>query len=1056
MKSKKWFISAIALLFTVTLSGQQSSIPDWENPVVPSYGTLRPHVTMIPFDNEQNAIRDLWSSSPWYKSLNGKWKFLLSDNPVTAPGRFFEPGYDASGWKEIDVPSTWEIQGYSYPIYVNVRYEFFTDNPVPPHVPYDYNPVGSYLTSFEVPDNWKDKKVIIHFGAVKSFFYLWLNGRYLGFSKDSKTPAEFDLTNSLVPGKNMLAMQVYRWSDGSYLECQDMWRMSGINRDVYLYAKPKVNIADFFVRAGLIDNYTTGLLTLDTRLENPERKPLDSYKLGIRLYDASGNNIPVLDESVPLNGITDSLRFERKIPAVKQWSAEYPNLYILTLTLYDPQMHPLETVSNRIGFRTSEIRDGLLLVNGKAIKLKGVNRHETDPVSGHVISREMMLKDILLMKQNNINTVRTCHYPDDPYWYRLCDEYGLYVIDEANIESHGMGYNPDRTLGNNPVWLAAHLDRTRRMVERDKNHPSVIIWSLGNEAGDGSNFVATYNWIKSRDLSRPVQYERAGLTDHTDIYCPMYESPDGMRQYASEKRKKPFIQCEYAHAMGNSTGNLIDYWDLIDRNEQLQGACIWDWVDQGLLKYDDKGRKLWAYGGDYGPEGVPSDGNFCCNGLVFPDRTPHPGLSEVKKVYQYVKFQPEDLSKLNFSLHNAYAFYDLGYTELSWSILENGKPIAGGKLPNDVLIPGQSRNVTIPYKLLNAGPGCEYFLNISLLTTSDRPWTSKGSVLASEQFALPMNSPAIDRKKEVNVRSLNTTESDQDIRVSGKDFVIVFSKTDGTIQSFERKGVQVLRQGPLPNFRRAPTDNDIGFRLFEHAKCWYQASENRSLKSMRIEKSVSGLPLIKTEYALPDETGSVSIDYTVYPDASVNVDYQLIPGKPDLPILPRVGLNMRIDDSFGKVEWYGRGPLENYPDRLTASFFGKYSSTVDEMFVPYVRPQENGYRTGVRYVALSDGKSSAICFEGQPEICFSALSYTYDDLKGFFQGGKHLNDLEKKDFIDLNIDLGQTGVGGNDSWGAWPLEKYQLKAGKYHYSFRMKLFDPRRETPEKIYRERFQ
>lgn len=1055
MQIRIYLASALILLITSLSSAQNRTIPDWENPGKVSFNTETPHVTMIPFDSEAKALRNNWKESAFYQCLNGTWKFSFSDNIETAAVGFYEPGFDYSAWKNIEVPSTWEVQGYSYPIYVNSSYEFYPDNPVPPHVPYHYNPVGSYLKTFTLPHDWTGKQVIIHFGAVKSFFYAWLNGNYLGFSKDSKTPAEFNLTPYLKDGENILALQVLRWNDGSYLECQDMWRMSGINRDVYLYAKPDVNISDFFVNAGLTDSYANGLLAIDTRIANPDRIKGTAYTLQYKLYDAAEPVKPILSEDlrIQLKGNPyDSLHLEKVVPSAKQWSAEYPNLYILTITLMDGSGQVLESVSNRIGFRSSEIKNGLLLVNGKPVKLKGVNRHEIDPVKGHVISKEMMLKDIQLMKQNNINTVRTSHYPDDPYWYELCDTYGLYVIDEANIESHGMGYDPDRTLGNDPVWRAAHLDRTRRMVERDKNHPSVIIWSLGNEAGDGCNFVDTYHWIKNRDHSRPVQYERAGLEDHTDIYCPMYDSPESLASYASKKQDRPLIQCEYAHAMGNSTGNLSDYWDIINSHEQLQGGCIWDWVDQGLLQYDSIGRKFWAFGGDFGPKNVPSDGNFLCNGLVFPDRTPHPALDEVKKVYQYVVFSAADLKSMQFSLLNHYGFYDLRDSHIRWEILDKGKQINGGIIEQGRVQPGSSITFDIPWHIPAEGHGApaEYFVNLFLESKTDQPLIPAGSIQAKEQFSL-QGLPAAKSVSVRNASGLSLTESAGDYQIQGKGFTLRIAKSNGVLSSYIYRGKEMIVQGLSPNFRRASTDNDVGNRMFEKSACWFKASESRDLRSMKVISNTPGEVAIEAIWALPDETGKVTLTYSVNGEGEIGISYELHPGKENLPILPRIGLNMKVPSTFTHVDWYGRGPIENYPDRNSAAFVGKYSATVDELYVPYVRPQENGYRTDVRYVALLDKESTGLLFMGDPLLCFSALPYSYDDMKGFKHGGKHINELEKEPFVDLNIDLSQTGLGGNDSWGAWPLEKYQLKAKDYSWKFRIIPISSRTANADKVY-----
>ena len=1052
---KQWITFLATILLFSGLSGllkaQQILVPDWENPELTSLNTVKPHVSYIPFESEAKAIQNIPAESSAYKLLNGKWKFKLSDNYTQVPEGFFKPGFDASSWALIDVPSTWEVQGYSYPIYTNIPYEFYSKNPLPPHVPYDYNPVGTYLNQITIPESFKGKNVFIHFGAVKSFFYIWLNGNYIGFSKDSKTPAEFDLTPYLKAGNNTLALQVFRWSDGSYLECQDMWRMSGINRDVFLYARPKTYVRDFFAKGNLKDNYTNGNLELDILFNKLTAEDAKNLKLQVNMYEKGNTTKAVSSEIVTLSQAKgkDSLHYEKFIPKVKKWTAETPELYILTLSLLDQSGKCIESLSNRIGFRTSEIKNGLLLINGVAVKLKGVNRHEFDPVKGHVIPREMMLLDIKLMKQNNINAVRTCHYPNDPYWYELCDEFGLYVVDEANIESHGMGYDPDKTLGNNPVWLNAHIDRTRRMLERDKNHPSVIIWSLGNEAGDGSNFQATYKWIKTRDLSRPVQYERAELNWNTDIFCPMYMRVDGILEYASKKQDRPLIQCEYAHAMGNSTGNLVDYWDAIDNNEQLQGGFIWDWVDQGLQKFDSTGRKFWAFGGDFGPKDVPSDGNFCANGLVFPDRLPHPGLSEVKKVYQYVKFTAIDLKKPSFRMVNKYAFIDLKNTQLQWVITENGNPVSKGILVTDNIIPGASRNYTVSWKAPSAKPGKIYHLNLNLITSDDRPLLGKGFSIASEQFELPFTTLPSELKASF-FPSMTASDSGYTITVKGKTFAVEFDKIMGTISSFTYEGRTVIEKGPLPNFRRAPLDNDVGNKMFVKCKPWWDASENRTVKSVTLDKSDDKVIKIAVIFDFPDANSTMHIMYTVTGKGDILVENSLQAGE-KLPWIPRLGLNMRISGSLNQVDWLGRGPFENYLDRKTAAFVGKYHTTTDEMYVPYVRPQENGYRTDVKWVSINDGKSVGIYFEGTPNLGFSALPYTYDDLKGYVQAGKHGNLLQKQSFTDLNLDYLQSGVGGDDSWGAWPMEKYLIPAKDYTWWYRMRPYLIAKETPAKLW-----
>ncbi len=1045
------FLSMISTgCFPLITEAQQISVPDWENPQQTSFNTAKPHVTYVPYDSEAKAVKNNAGESALYLSLNGKWKFKLSDNYKQVPEGFYQPGFDASSWALIEVPSTWEVQGYSYPIYTNIPYEFYSKNPLPPHVSHEYNPVGTYLTELSIPESFKGKSVFVHFGAVKSFFYIWLNGKYIGFSKDSKTPAEFDLTPYLKQGNNTLALQVFRWSDGSYLECQDMWRMSGINRDVFIYARPQTYVRDFFARGNLKDNYINGNLEIDILFNKLSVEDVKNYKLQINLYEKNNTVKPVSTDIISLGSAAgkDSLRYEKRIPQVKKWTAETPDLYILTLTLLDLNGNFIESLSNRIGFRTSEIKNGLLLINGVAVKLKGVNRHEHDPVKGHVISREMMLLDVQLMKQNNINAVRTCHYPNDPYWYELCDEYGLYVIDEANIESHGMGYDLNRTLGNNPIWENAHIDRTRRMVERDKNHPSVIIWSLGNEAGNGCNFLATYKWIKTRDLSRPVQYERAGHEWNTDIFCPMYEGVQSLLNYASKKQDKPLIQCEYAHAMGNSTGNLVDYWDAIDNNEQLQGGFIWDWVDQGLQKFDSTGRKYWAFGGDFGPKDVPSDGNFCTNGLVFPDRKPHPGLSEVKKVYQYVKFTSVDPEKPSFRLSNKYAFRDLNNTLLRWEISENGKIIAQGMFTTENIKAGASRDYVVSWKRPSVKPGRNYYLNLYLITTDDSPLLGKNHILASEQFG--MYSTLQDETATSSLPSVIVYETEKDITVKGKTFAVEFNKESGTISSFTFDGEQLIEQGPLPNFRRAPLDNDVGCRMFEKCKPWYDASENRQVKSVILDKSDEKAVKITVSFLFPDARSELISTYIVSGKGDILVENSLKAGQ-NLPWIPRLGVNMRLNGSLNQLDWLGRGPFENYADRKTAAFVGKYHSTTDEMYTPYVRPQENGYRTDVKWVSVNDGKSVGVYFEGSYNMGFSALPYTYDDLKGFEHKGKHGNLLTRQSFTDLNLDYLQCGVGGDDSWGAWPMQKYLIPATDYTWSYRIRPYLIKKESPSSLW-----
>jgi beta-galactosidase len=1050
---------AFLLFFLPLLLSAQSKSPnDWENPALTGINNEPPTATFIPFADEHTALLNDWALSPWYKLLNGTWKFYWSANPGSRPMNFYKDNFSVSDWKDIQVPSTLEVQGYGYPIYTNTHYEFsHLMKPDPPHVPHEYNPVGSYRLDFTIPENWKGRQVFLHFGAVKSFMYVYLNGQKVGMSKDAKTPSEFRITQYLREGTNTLGVEVFRWSDGTYLECQDMWRLSGINRDVYLYSTPLEQIRDFMVTGDLTDNYTNGLLRLKAIIRHQSAKDghvsWGTWQLNVKLFRTKESENPVFAENIaiPMNGgLEDTVTFEKAVIAPDKWSAEIPNLYHLVISLIDPDKKIIESTGCNVGFRTSEIRNGQYLLNGVIVKLKGVNRHEFDPVTGHVISKELMLKDIRLMKEANMNIVRTCHYPNDPYWYDLCDEYGLYVIDEANIESHGMGYNPDRTLGNNPAWQAAHLNRIQRVVERDKNHPCVIIWSLGNEAGNGCNFVATYDWVKKRDLSRPVQYERAEMAYNTDIYCPMYYTTWDLKWYGYTKQLRPLIMCEYAHSMGNSDGNLQDDWDVIEKYPQLQGGCIWDWVDQGLLKKNDKGKDIFAFGGDYGPKNAPSDGNFNCNGMISPDRIPHPGYYEVEKVYQSVNFTIINLEQMSFEILNKYDFYDLSDTRISWEILEDGKISAYGDLPSFTMKPKEKKIFEIPFKPKNTTNAKETFLNIYLKLTADKGLLTKGHILASEQFRLQVrdHAPASKTKKLPDVIY---TENDSVINITGKSFSLSFNKPTGILSSFKFDHTEFLQKGPVPDFRRAPTDNDIGNGMHKRCKPWFIASETRIPVSVNARQVDPATIQVEVTYSFPDSTGRETIAYTIHGNAEVVVNVRMDPGKKDLPELPRFGMNLQLRHEFNSVEWLGRGPFENYWDRHNASFVGRYAFKVDEQNIPYVRPQEYGYRTDIRWLTLTADNKKGLFIRGDSLICFSALPYTYDDMKGFKQAGSHPGDLDKENFVDLNIDYKQMGVGGDDSWGARTHDEYTLPARPYAYTFRMIPFFIETQSPELLY-----
>ena len=1017
--SVRYLIGLMLLVAVLNTSAQnQEKLFDWENPEVIGINKERPHCTLIPFPDERMVLEKNLEKNPFIEILDGYWSFHWVRKPADRPKNFYQPDYNDETWDNIPVPSNWEIEGYGVPIYVNIPYEF-TNDPKPPEIPHDYNPVGSYRTYFDLPQSWSGREIIIHFGAVKSAFYIWVNGKKVGYSQGSKTPAEFNITEFVKFRDNLLALEVYRWSDGSWLECQDFWRISGIERDVYLVALPKVHIRDYFVHAGLGNNYKDGTFMIDLELVNYGKKKSKPQSLEVILMDKKKQLIK-FEKKIRLKKNSNlKLNFEDILMTPKKWTAETPYLYDLILRIKDNKGMVTEVLNSKVGFRTSEIKGGQLLVNGKAVLLKGVNRHEHDPVTGHVISRESMLEDIRLMKLNNINTVRTSHYPNDPYWYDLCDRYGLYVIDEANIESHGMGYNPDRTLGNNPLFMASHLDRVQSLVERDKNHPSVIIWSMGNEAGDGVNFDTCYRWIKDRDPSRPVHYERAEKGSNTDIYCPMYARPWSIEEYATEKQERPLILCEYAHAMGNSSGNLQEYWDIIEKYDQLQGASVWDWVDQGLLKKNKKGQEYFAYGGDFGPPGVPSDSNFCINGLVGPDRTPHPGLIELKKVYQYVQIDPVSASGGSIIVRNMYDFKTLDHVDINWEFVGDNKVFVKGTLDSKGIKPQEEKRFNIQLPMMPYKAGVEYFLNFSVVTNTEEGLIPAGHEIASEQIILapPMEVKTIEPKGTLEIV---WSKNRQKVRVTGVDMALEFDTLKGALVSWQSNGKQLLRGAVYPNFWRAPIDNDYGFDMPMRNRVWKKASKSREVRSFEATRKSPHEIQVSVVYYLESIKHEMRVNYNILGNGEVRISSYLNTGAAELTELPRFGFNMNINDKYHNVTWFGRGPHENYSDRNKSAFVGLYEKSVDEMYFPYVRPQENGTRTDIRWMALSDDDGEGIMILGDPLFSGSASYYTIDDLDYDVSQKRHTVDLVKNDFIDLNIDLAQMGVGGNTSWGARP------------------------------------
>ena len=1031
------------IIFLITLTiislniAAQSEV--WENEKVTGINKMEPHVTMIPYHNIKQALRCEIKNSTYYRLLNGKWKFHWSKNPAKRPKNFYKQNYKADDWPEITVPSNWELQGYGIPIYINQPYEFadprfpgFTEmkRPDPPHVPHKYNPVGSYLTTFNVPEEWGGREVILHFGAVKSAMFVWVNGKKAGYSQGSKLPAEFKITPFIHKGKNTLAVEVYRWSDGSYLECQDFWRISGIERDVYIWSVPLTHIYDFFAKAQLDDNYQNGILKTDITIINFGAGKKGPFTVKMKLFDANDKLVNITEKEIFINYDTTRFTIETTVNNPKKWTAETPNLYTLVLEL-KKDGKTTEILSNKIGFRKVEIKNGQLLVNGVPVLIKGVNRHEHDEFTGHVISRKSMLKDIELMKRHNINAVRTCHYPDDPYWYRLCDQYGIYLIDEANIESHGMGYKPDRTLGNNPSWKKAHLERARRMVERDKNHPSIIIWSMGNEAGDGVNFDTISAWIHKRDSSRPVHYERALKRHIVDIYSPMYPSIKYIEKYAKTNPSRPLIMCEYAHSMGNSTGNLQDYWDVIEKYPALQGGFIWDWVDQGLAKYTEDSIKYWAYGGDFGPENTPSDGNFCINGIINPDRSVHPAMYEVKKVYQYMKIVPDDPLAGKFMLTNEYDFINLNNYKLKWVLLAEGDTVKKGSLGEIDLAPHKTTEIVVPYNNFAFKKGVEYFINFSLITTKNEPFKPEGFEVAKEQIFV-VKPPVIHTMKYKTHPKVKFRKKGGFITVYSGNMIYRIDKKSGLLSSIIKSGKELLKEPVVADFWRAPTDNDFGNGMPKRNGVWRNVGKQTFLKNIDIKKTSNGDIRVVSELYADSLDFRIKLFYKFDDKGTLNITMKFMPGKKKLPNLPRLGLLFVLNNAES-LNYYGKGDFENYCDRNTSAFVGKYTGNVDNHYFAYIRPQENGYRTDTRWLALAGLK-----YQSDKPFSFSALHIPTGQLDpGIHKKQRHTIDVHPQKETYLHIDMKQMGVGGDNSWGARPHQPYLIPVKNYEFSFRI-------------------
>ncbi|MGJ5641261.1 glycoside hydrolase family 2 TIM barrel-domain containing protein [Formosa sp. S-31] len=1059
-----------------------------ENPGIIAEHKEAPHAAFFSYETEEKAVNRVKENSDNFLSLDGLWKFKWVRKPADRPLDFYKPEVSVQNWGQIQVPGNWEVQGFGIPIYVNHQYEFadykapvssemeFTENIYPKNpgtVPHDYNPVGSYKREFIINKDWKEtKEIFLHIGAMKSGGFIWINGNYVGYSQGSKLAAEFNISPYLRAGENSIAIQIFRWTDGSYLECQDFWRISGIERSVYLYAQPKVRIQDFNAQATLDNAYKHGELHLNISLKNHSKKntPISvSYKL----LDTSKKLIASEKQQLNIRK-SDSINvdFSKTINEILPWSAEHPNLYTLVIKTTDKKGNTLEVTTSKIGFRTVEIKHGILLLNGQHITLKGVNTQEHDPETGHVMSEALMLKDIRLWKENNINAVRLSHYPRADRFYELCDEHGIYVVDEANIESHGMYYGK-HSLAKKTEWEKAHLDRMSRMVSGHKNFPSVIIWSMGNEAGNGVNFYAGYKAIKDLDTQkRPVQYERPYKDDdytlldmdwNTDIIVPQYPSPATFEFIGSSKTDRPFIPSEYAHAMGNSTGNFQDYWSIIEKYDNLQGGFIWDWVDQSIYKTNDKGEKYYAYGGDFG-ENMPSDNTFLNNGIVFPDRTPQPALHEVKKAHEFINFKFTGYTRdnqLRILVENLYDFTNTDIFNIQATLKADGETLKTFNNLNIAVAPHTGKVIRIPLNELATKPNTEYFVTISATLKSDWGLLKQGFEVAHEQLLLKNTNwqkSILDTHKQLKIKDSKT-----EIKIYNNDIAITFNKALGLISSYTFKNIELLKDGngPKPNFWRAPTDNDFGNQMPLRNIEWKKASLFSKVKTLKVDDSKHNNIKVQIDYDLPGVDSEFSSIYTIYGSGLIKIENTLGTTlyKADIP---RIGMRLQLPKDFGNLTYFGRGPWENYRDRNSSALVDLYKSTVADQYVPYIRPQENGYKTDVRWAALSDNNNNGLLIVSdninKNHLGFSALhmpNEDFDATEGLIYSkdqtidetyridgipkinkSKHTTDIEEKDLVQLNIDMAQRGVGGDDSWGAKPQKNYMdFGTDTHSYSF---------------------
>lgn len=1024
----------------------KKKLNDWETHKIVQRNRQKERSFFVPFADEDTARTCERGNSSRFRLLNGIWKFSYSETPAHTPNGFYEEDYNVTEWDDLEVPSCWQMKGYGSPHYTNTVYPFPIE---PPHVPTE-NPTGCYRRNFFIPEHWSDYAITLRFEGVDSAFHVWINGREIGYNQGSRLPSEFDITDALRVGSNSLSVRVYQWSDGSYLEDQDMWWLSGIFRDVYLIATPKVHLQDFTVQTELDPNYDNAVLRMNAVLENKCSESMD-HDIEIQLLDwqkspvSGGYTVKNINIS-SCDKVTASLECAVRSP--EKWSAENPYLYHLIITLKSRSGQVQEVVSCRVGFRSVELKDGVFLVNGVPIMLKGVNRHDFHPEFGRTVPNQTMLEDVLLMKRHNINAVRTSHYPNDPRFYDLCDQYGLYVINETDLETHGFQHVDDlNRLSDDPDWENAYVDRMKRMVERDKNHPSVIMWSLGNESGFGCNHKAMATWTREADPTRLIHYEQDREAEVSDVYSTMYTSvPEMIEKGEQEDLAKPHIMCEYAHAMGNGPGGLKEYWETFYKYKRLQGGFVWEWLDHGIPRFREDGGVYFAYGGDFGDK--PNDGNFVIDGLLFPDRTPSPGLTEYKKVIEPVKVEAMNLKKGKLRIFNRYDFLSLDHLNLSWNIMADGHVLQSGSLETEQIDPGSNGTVTVPFTLSEVlESNTDYWLNLSFKLNSDTLWVNSGHEVAWAQFELPTE-VATDKTESIpnlQTESLNYEETDKRMIITGADFELEFDKIYGVFDSWRFQGMPLIKKGPKLFFWRAPIDNDnvseshwrkYGVDQLKQRVDTVECEVSDQKNSVKVHVANRIAPPILDWGILCHYT------YTIHADGTVDLETNGWPEGDGPEILPRIGLQMVVPGGLDRVTWYGKGPGESYADSKEANRFGVYQKQVEDFYTPYVLPQENGNRTDVKWVALTNANGVGFLSCGSPKLNFSAHFYTTED----FEKATHACDLKKREDITLNLDDRLYGL-GTASCGPGPLPQYELQNGAFQFELRLCPFSRNQISP---------